>query len=327
MILRVIWQLKYILTFWLFALKISLANLGYIPAGNYMPQQPSVNYSPRGQSLIADMFDNKEPVTTDTRIKTLVYNENEVYKLKFHYGYQSHIEFREGEEIELLSIGESFSWNLTPVGRRLFIRPLDISSHTNMTIITNMASYEIDLRSSEYDGSADEELVYKIRFYHPPLKPEPKFPVGIAAKKPARPVVNLPKTLKYEKTPPAQINLDLHEKISGKKKGEKLNFNYSMSGESPAIKPLRVYDNGKETFFKFKKNNLIVPRIKIVDNFGNEISTRQKERNGYIVVPEIAKQFTLRMNNELICVFKSASQGFIKKLNKKRVGPAANRVF
>ena len=157
--------------------------------------------------------------------------------MKFHYGYQSHIEFALNEEIELISIGESFSWKLTPVGRRLFIRPLDVSSHTNMTVITNKASYEFDFRSGEYDGSSDEELVYKIKFYHPPINLEPKFP-NIAAQKPSPKI--LPKGPRYEKTPPAQINLDLDEKISGRKKGDKLNFKYSMSGDSKNIKPLKV---------------------------------------------------------------------------------------
>ena len=43
------------------------------------------------------------PITTDSRIKTLVYNANEIYQLKFHYGYQSYIEFSEKESIETTS--------------------------------------------------------------------------------------------------------------------------------------------------------------------------------------------------------------------------------
>src|SRR5690606_36188032 len=71
-------------------------------------------------------FSQPVPITTDSRIKTLVYNPNVVYQLKFHYGYQSFIEFSDDEEIEMISIGESFSWRLTPAGKRLFIRPLEI---------------------------------------------------------------------------------------------------------------------------------------------------------------------------------------------------------
>jgi hypothetical protein len=74
------------------------------------------------------------PITTDSRIKTLVYNANEVFQLKFHYGYQSFIEFSDDEETEMISIGESFAWRLTPAGKRLFIRPLEIGAHTNLTL-------------------------------------------------------------------------------------------------------------------------------------------------------------------------------------------------
>ena len=42
------------------------------------------------------------PLTTDSRIRTLVYNPNEVYQLKFHYGFQSFIEFAPDEDIEIM---------------------------------------------------------------------------------------------------------------------------------------------------------------------------------------------------------------------------------
>ena len=34
-----------------------------------------------------------QPITTDSRIKTLVFNANEVFNITTHYGYQSNIEF------------------------------------------------------------------------------------------------------------------------------------------------------------------------------------------------------------------------------------------
>ena len=45
----------------------------------------------------------------------------------------------------------------TYANKRLFIRPLEIAAHTNMTIITNLRTYQFDIRSGEYDGKADEE--------------------------------------------------------------------------------------------------------------------------------------------------------------------------
>ncbi len=107
------------------------------------------------------------PVTTDSRIKVFVYNENEVYHLTIHYGYQSNIEFAEGEEIETISMGESYSWKITPIGRRLFIKPLQVDVRTNMTVITNRHTYQFDIIAKMPDGTLDDSLVYVARFYYP----------------------------------------------------------------------------------------------------------------------------------------------------------------
>jgi type IV secretion system protein VirB9 len=57
------------------------------------------------------------PLTTDSRIRTIVYNSNEVFQLKFHYGFQSFIEFAPDEEIEIISLGEAYPWKLTPINK------------------------------------------------------------------------------------------------------------------------------------------------------------------------------------------------------------------
>ena len=108
-----------------------------------------------------------EPITTDTRIKTYVYNENEVYPLMIFYGYQTSIEFAKGEELATISIGDAYAWNINQVGSRVFIKPLEENMHTNMTILTNKRSYQFDLFSKKADGEFSKELVYVMRFYYP----------------------------------------------------------------------------------------------------------------------------------------------------------------
>ena len=112
-----------------------------------------------------------QPITTDNRIKTYVYNENEVFLVVVHMGYQASIEFAKGEEIETLSIGDNYSWKITPVGRRIFIKPFEESIHTNMTVVTNKRTYQFDLASKSVDpDKIDMELAYVIRFYYPDEK-------------------------------------------------------------------------------------------------------------------------------------------------------------
>lgn len=113
------------------------------------------------------------PITTDNRIKTYIYNENEVYLVVVHYGFQTNIEFAIGEEVETISVGDSYAWKVTPVGRRLFIKPLEENIHTNMTIITNKRTYQFDVVSKTAENSeVDKELAYVIKFYYPEVNPK-----------------------------------------------------------------------------------------------------------------------------------------------------------
>jgi len=111
-----------------------------------------------------------EPITTDNRVKTYVYNENEVYRLVIFYGYQTSIEFANGEEVVNISTGDSYAWQMNPVGRRIFIKPLEENMHTNMTILTNKRAYQFDLFSKKAESEFDPELVYVMRFYYPSEK-------------------------------------------------------------------------------------------------------------------------------------------------------------
>lgn len=108
------------------------------------------------------------PIVTDSRIKTFIYNANEVFSLTTHYGYQANVEFGEKEEIETLSVGDRVGWQIVPAGRRLFIRAMEENGHTNMTVVTNLRAYQFDLRSSASDAVfGSEELTYVVRFYYP----------------------------------------------------------------------------------------------------------------------------------------------------------------
>lgn len=246
------------------------------------------------------------PTTTDSRIRTLVYNPNEVYELKFYYGYQSFIEFADNEEIEMISIGEAFAWRITPAGKRLFIRPLEVAAHTNMTIITNKRTYHFDIRSGEYDGRADEELVYTVRFYYPQIGQPLPIPAQLGVPTPVKPIKpglrsSFPQGRVDDPSNKANI-LAIHRNPDG----AELNFDYSLAGKSDNILPLRVYDNGTETLLQFANDNLIVPTINVVDAFGVEHQLSYIIRDNYVVIPTVERQFTLRLADSLICIYNNA---------------------
>ncbi len=274
-------------------------------------------------SLLSSFAYAQTPITTDSRIRTLVYNPNEVYELKFYYNYQSFIEFSEDEEIEMISIGEAFAWRLTPAGKRLFIRPLEIAAHTNMTIITNKRTYHFDIRSDEFTGKADEDLVYTIRFFYPQIGQPLPIPPQLAVPNPAAKQVlpspsPLPPPLGGQstiKTPTPTVKID--EPLPGivvrNPEGSDINLDYSLAGKSDNIMPSKVYDNGSETNFQFPNDNLVIPTISVVDSFGMERPLTYVIRDDYIVVSTVARQFTLRLSDGLLCVFNNKLLGITRE--------------
>ena len=111
--------------------------------------------------------DSNISLTTDKRIKTYVYSPNEVYLLVLHYGFQSSIEFAKNETIDTITIGDSYAWKITPLGNRLFIKPLERDMRTNMTIITNVRTYQFDIVAKDLENDEEKDLVYVMRFQYP----------------------------------------------------------------------------------------------------------------------------------------------------------------
>lgn len=246
-------------------------------------------------------------ITTDSRIKTLVYNENEVYQLTFHYGYQSFIELSNDEEIELISLGESFPWRMTPSGKRLFIRPLEIDSRTNMTIITTKRTYQFEIISKEYSGRADEELIFSVRFFYPEkIEEVPNLRKRIGGTLGA---LSTTQDETVRDTGPSQQE-EIEKAALGQnitlmeEKPKTINFKYSMVGNASDIAPIKVYDDGISTYFQFEDDNLIIPTISAVDiATGEERPLSYKIEGNYVVIDTVEMQFSLRLGSSLLCLF------------------------
>ncbi|MDA9163322.1 TrbG/VirB9 family P-type conjugative transfer protein [Rickettsiaceae bacterium] len=112
-------------------------------------------------------YEDDMPLTTDSRIKTYIYSPNEVYLMVLHYGFQSSIEFGKNESIETITLGDSYAWKITPLGNRLFIKPMERNIRTNMTIITNKRTYQFDIVAKELEDGNEKDLVYVMRFQYP----------------------------------------------------------------------------------------------------------------------------------------------------------------
>lgn len=235
------------------------------------------------------------PVATDSRIKTLVYNANEVFTVTTHYGYQSNIEFGARETIDTISVGDRVAWQIIPAGRRLFIRAMEENAHTNMTIVTNLRAYQFDLRSSSADAVfGSNELTYVVRFFYPEdpaANPSSALPVAYVRDIAPPPVA----------APPAPTPAP----VASTAPSTRMNYRYTYSGPDQAA-PVKIYDDGKATYFKFPAQS--TPKIAVLTAKGESLDVPvRKTPDGLLAVDAIAPRFSILNGTQQVVVYNEAS--------------------
>lgn len=100
----------------------------------------------------------------DARFQTVTYAPNQVVLLEGAPGYQITLELSPDERAETIALGDSSAWQVTPNkrGDLLFIKATSGAS-TNMTVITNVRTYNFDL-----SGGSPSSMAYTVRFLYPP---------------------------------------------------------------------------------------------------------------------------------------------------------------
>ncbi|MEI7669965.1 MAG: TrbG/VirB9 family P-type conjugative transfer protein [Pseudomonadota bacterium] len=227
------------------------------------------------------------PVTTDSRIKTLVYNENEVFNIVTHYGYQSNIEFGAQEEIDAISLGDRVPFQVIPSGRRLFIRAQTVNARTNMTVITNKRTYQFDIASVPAPVMPNEELVYVVKFFYPDDKKNAAASVSLPDVKAAVAFDNSGNLISNNQSANANS----------------YNYKYTFSGND-VIAPLKVFDDGKSTFFKLPSSGEAgQPSFYIVNAAGAETKVYPQISGEYYVVSSVAERFVIEKGQYSVSIY------------------------
>lgn len=253
------------------------------------------------------------PIATDSRIKTFVYNANEVFSVTTHYGYQSNVEFGTNEIIDTVSVGDRVGWQIVPAGRRLFIRAMEENAHTNMTVVTNQRAYQFDLRSSSANAVfGSEELTYVVRFFYPDeagSMPQP--PLAAYTPPPIQPVAIPPAPIAAEPLPVASRSLPSTAPIASSAipvpaprpatPKSANNYRYTYSG-SPGIAPLKIYDDGRTTYLKLPKGN--TPQISVLTANGQSMNVPvRRTADGLMAIDIVAPRLSLRQGAQEVIVY------------------------
>jgi Type IV secretory pathway, VirB9 components len=228
-----------------------------------------------GRTLIAMLLAGGaalSPAMADERLVEHMFSDREVVRIDGRTGVQATIAFGDGEAIENVAVGDSQSWQITPNKRAdlLFVKPLEASGRTNMTVVTNRHTYFFDLVASP-----KAKPLYMLRFAY---KDEPK-PADAGA--PALASLD-PVEQALAEGDPAAVPAD----------PAALNFAWKRSG-SQKLLPSRVYDDGTSTYLLWA-DKASVPAILIENDKGEEGPVNYAVRDTTIVISDVPGKIILR---------------------------------
>ena len=197
------------------------------------------------------------PGVLDPRIQTVEYDPDQVVVLRGTLGYQFMLEFAADERIETVSIGDSVGWQVTPNRKAnvLFIKPIDPSATTNLTVLSDQRRYAFELTVAPRSNRSPVLFIARMVYPQPALaeaipEPPPEAPPTVA------------------------------------------NEAYAVTGAADS-RPLRVFDDGRQTYFEWPADSA-VPAIFAVSAGGAENLVNSAVRGPYTVVEQLAPKFMLR---------------------------------
>lgn len=180
------------------------------------------------------------------------------------------VKLQAGETIFTLHAGDTTRWTIEPAlegdgaseVEHIIIKPLDVGISTNMVITTNRRVYHIDLSSSKSQNIPRISFVY-------PEESLAKFKLLQDRKKQSIAQNTIPETNEY------LGNLD---------------FDYEVTGDDVAWKPVRVYNDGKKTIIEMPSTMnsnespaLLVTRYNKTSRNSEQLVNYRVQNNRYIV--------------------------------------------
>ncbi|MFN3229747.1 MAG: TrbG/VirB9 family P-type conjugative transfer protein [Asticcacaulis sp.] len=197
----------------------------------------------------------------DPRVQTLAYVPGQVVKLETCVGFQSLIQFADKERIENVALGEATLWQATPNkrGNLIFVKPFQTPAHTNMSVVTNLRTYNFDLKARDTQACQRGNGLYSLNFTYPdePVHTEPN--TSLVPDSPGLP--------------------------------EKRNTAYTYTGERTLV-PLRMFDDGQATYLMWAEG-VAFPAIYALSD-GKESLVNYGYRGGYIIIEQTGPAFVLR---------------------------------
>ena len=205
----------------------------------------------------------------DARIQAIEYRNNQVVRIRAAQGYQVTIELASDEHIVSVALGDMGAWQVSAnkAGNLLFVKPLQADVPTNMTVVTDVRTYNFELVGVAEPAG---DLPFTVRFLYPSGSPAIP-PMGAALMNGMPGMAGMPGS----PTTPAVADYKLH--------GDKSLFPKAMS------------DDGTRTYIDWPPDGPL-PAVYSLDGDGRETLVNGNMRGKLFVIDEVDRQLVFRID-------------------------------
>jgi type IV secretion system protein VirB9 len=230
----------------------------------------------------------------DSRIRTAVYDGNEVYRIHGFVGYEIDIQFEPGEYFVGIGAGDIEGVSFVSQDNHLFIKPKAKRVSTNLTVITTRRPYQFAYIASALNApDADGEVIFAVRFSYPPSHGD------VVAD-------GIDRMLQQSATARAR------------------NLDYGYCGSS-AVKPVAASDDGIHTRLRFGAR-AEQPGIFVLNDDGSESLLNFSMDGDDVVIHRVARQLIVRRGRLVGRIVNKGFTGSGERLKSGTVSPTVERL-
>ena len=229
----------------------------------------------------------------DSRIRSVLYNPDEVYRLHGWVGQEIHLEFEAGESFVALSGGDLDALALGSERNSLSIKPRVAFVDSNFTIVTTERYYHIRYTAAIQRHHQDaQHAIYSLRFTYPQ----------------------------------DEINAQtqrLDALLTTDAATTPRNTDYWFCG-SPSLRPIEASDNGVHTRLRFAEQTEW-PAIFVREEEGSESLVNFSVRGHDLLIHRVAREFVLRRGKLVGCIVNRGFTGSAISADSSTASPNVQR--
>jgi type IV secretion system protein VirB9 len=238
------------------------------------------------------------PGALDPRIRSVIYDPAQVYRLQGYVGFSIELEFEADERFEGQGGGDLDAIAIAAHTNHVILKPRAQQVLTNLVLYTDRRAYRFDYTvGAHVPDRATDEIVYTVRF---------EYPASVRADEKARANAQA-------------VERSLADDATTRVK----NWNYWFCGNR-AVRPIAAFDDGVHTHLSFG-HRAELPAVFVLNDDGSEALLNLNLEQGELVIHRVARRFIVRRGRSTGCIVNRSFNGGGERLDSGTVTPAVVR--